>query len=525
MRRRAHFASMVLLAVTAIGVSHAGCIVSLEYSDEKYNLPPVFNEIPPGCDPTRRDTWTASETCGVFVSHTQGHDDNDGTPEKPVKSLTKALILAEPNSKRVYACAEEFDGAVEVPAGTTLYGGLTCNKADSGLAWQWVDETTRTTITAPAGTIPLKITGKNSLEVVHFENLHVVAKSIPQIGSAEPGLSSIAAVATSVRLVELRHSMLEAGDAAPGLTGEPHEMPANKGDDGNPGHGACSDSTVEGGQSPINDCGTPEDTDDSFGGAGGSGRFVDGDDGSPGYPGASDNSGSGQVGTIACTSGMTGESGIDGEPGNGATDDGTITPDGYVGVSGAPGAPGTTAQGGGGGGGARGVAPTTTNPPRSCPDGTMPLGGASGGSGGAGGCGGAGGRAGGPGGASIGLISINSVLSFDGVTIKTGKGGKGGDGGPGQDGGTGGKGGSRGEAPDDSSNLLHGCDGGPGGPGGKGGKGGGGRGGHSIGIAFEGATPALQGVTFELGTAGPGGAGSDADHNGDGGQEANRFSF
>ncbi|WP_437534179.1 PGRS family protein [Sorangium sp. So ce726] len=528
MRRRAHFASLALLAVTAIGVSHAGCIVSLEYPDEKLDEPRTIpNPTPSGCVPSERDTWTAAQACGVFVSNTQGHDDNDGTPGKPVKSLKQALLLAESKSKRVYACAEEFDEAetVEVPAGMTLYGGLTCDKVENGLDWRWVDDTTRTKLSAPSGTIPLKITGKNSPAVVHLENVHVIAKPIRQGGSAEPVLSSIALVASAVRLVELKHSMLEAGDAAPGLEGEPYEQPASPGAKGNPGEDACSGSTVNSGETQFNDCGTPDETDDSFGGAGGAGRPDTGDPGVPGYPNDLVNGGTGQVGTTACTSGQIGGDGTNGEPGSGATGDGSITPEGYIGASGAPGTSGTTAQGGGGGGGARGVPMTTTSPRRSCPDGTPPLGGASGGSGGAGGCGGAGGRGGGPGGASIALISINTEISFDGVTLKTGNGGNGGNGGPGQDGGMGGMGGPRGEAPDGTSNLLHGCDGGPGGIGGNGGTGGGGRGGHSVGIAFQGKPPALTGVTFELGAPGNGGTGGDAGHNGENGRKADRFEF
>ncbi|WP_437289631.1 PGRS family protein [Sorangium sp. So ce406] len=520
---------MVLLTAMAMGATHAGCIdfpFPQGDSSEKYYGAPVENPTPGGCDPSDPATWTAAETCGVFVSDGQGDDDNDGTSQKPVKSLARALILAEARSKRVYACHEEFDGAVEVPAGTTLYGGLTCDKGEDGLVWQRVDDKTRTTITAPAGTIPLKITGRNSQKVVHLENVDVIARSIPQGGSAEPGMSSIAAVAESVSRVELRHCTLEAGDAAPGLDGEPYEKSARAGANGNPGKDACTDSTVDGGDSQANDCGTPEDTDDSIGGAGGVGRSANGSSGDHGSPRRTVlNGGDGQEGTTACTSGTAGEMGTDGQPGNGAADDGSITPEGYIGVSGGPGTPGTTAQGGGGGGGARGVPTTTTSPARSCPSGMPPLGGASGGSGGAGGCGGVGGRGGGPGGASIALISIRSGLSFDDVTIRTGNGGKGGDGGPGQDGGAGGKGGPRGEAPEESSNLLHGCDGGPGGAGGKGGTGGGGRGGHSIGIAFQETAPVLQGVVFELGAAGVGGSSSDDNHAGASGAKVDRFEF
>ncbi|WP_437757935.1 PGRS family protein [Sorangium sp. So ce1389] len=526
MRRPAHLASMILLATTALGASHAGCIdfPFAPSTDEKRTSGGVLEPMPTParCVPSQSENWISSETCGgVFVSVAKGNDENPGTSDKPVKSLPKAIALAETAKKPVYACADEFTGPVEVPEGITLFGGLQCDEG-----WRWIGNNVKTTLTAPPGTIPLTITATTNGSAVRLDDIHVVAKPIPQDGTAKPGTSSIAAVVASVTQLELKRCVLEAGDAAPGLDGEPYEQPAKAGENGNAGKNACTDSNVDGGDFQVNDCGTPEEIDDSIGGAGGDGQSVAGGSGQEGTPpGTVSNAGRGQVGTTACASGMTGEDGANGEPGDGATGDGSITPEGYIGASGAPGTSGTTAQGGGGGGGARGVPTTTTTPPRSCPDGTPPLGGASGGSGGAGGCGGAGGKGGGPGGASIALISINSELSFNDVTIKTGSGGKGGNGGPGQDGGMGGMGGPRGEYPEGSSNLLHGCDGGPGGTGGNGGTGGGGRGGHSIGIAFEGATPALKGVTFELGEPGVGGAGSDANHDGESGRQADRLEF
>ncbi|MGK3991156.1 PGRS family protein [Sorangium sp. So ce136] len=512
---------MIFLAAAAMGASHAGCIdvPFAPGTPEERNKGGDTQPTPAECVPSQVEKWTPSETCGGVFVRTEGDDTNPGTFDMPVKSLATAIQLAKTAKKPVYACAEVFTGPVEVPEGITLFGGLKCNEG-----WEWAKGEIKTTVTSPSGTIPLMITATPDGDAVRLEDIHVVAESIPQDGTAEPGASSIAAVVASVALLDLRRCVLEAGDAAPGLDGEPHEKSAAIGSDGNPGSEACSDSTVNGGETQVNDCGTPDETDDSYGGAGGDGQSVNGGRGDPGTPGT-ENAGVGQAGATACTSGMNGENGTDGRPGNGATGNGSITPEGYVGASGDPGTSGTTAQGGGGGGGARGVPMTTTTPARSCPNGTRPLGGASGGSGGAGGCGGAGGRGGGPGGASIALISINSGLSFDGVTLKTGKGGKGGDGGPGQDGGAGGMGGERGKVPADATNLLEACDGGPGGTGGKGGTGGGGRGGHSIGIAFEGATPALRGVTFELGDPGDGGAGSDANHGGENGRKSDRLEF
>ena len=64
-----------------------------------------------------------------------------------------------------------------------------------------------------------------------------------------------------------------------------------------------------------------------------------------------------------------------------------------------------------------------------------------------------------------------------------------------------------------------------GGQGGFGGKGGGGRGGHAIGIAYTGAMPTIAGASFTKGTAGQGGKGADAAHDGDPGVQADTQVF
>ncbi|WP_437735849.1 PGRS family protein [Sorangium sp. So ce1335] len=457
--------------------------------------------------------WTADEECGVFVSAGRGTTEGSGTKDAPLSSLQDAIATAQQNGTgRVYACAGEgegFNGAVEVPGGITLYGGLDCANG-----WTWVGQTQKTTLTAESGTIPLTMRGLPG--AVHIEDVHVMA----QPGMLRPqnqGVSSIAAIAMSTS-VELVRCVLEARDAASGPGGTSYPNPAADGAPGLPGGDACSNDgdRVAGGSAVINNCGTPADlNDDSIGGEGGEGRMTQGYNGESGRPLALGDSGNGGVGRVSgsdmpCTAGGAGSNGGTGTPGADATGIGVISMTGYTGASGRPAGHGAPGQGGGGGGGERGASATN----RSCPGGVRSRAGAAGGSGGAGGCGGLGGLGGYWGGASIALISIEAALSFEDVLLQAGNGGNGGDGRYGQIGGMGGAGGTGGVVPPNSSGISPACQGGRGGNGGNGGKGGGGQGGHSLGIAVLGAPPQLEGVTISLGTAGRGGEGIDPDHRG-----------
>ncbi|AUX36663.1 PGRS family protein [Sorangium cellulosum] len=468
---------------------------------------------PADCVPSENaGAGAVDDACGVFVS-SSGSDGNPATKEAPVKTLSAALARAEKGKRRVYACAERFEEAVEVAGSVTIYGGLDCARG-----WGWAGEQRKTTLTAGAGEIPLVVRGGGGEVNVRVEDVHVQARGIEAGDVTLAGASSIAAVAEEVS-VELARCVLEAGDAAAGAEGAAYETSAMGGAEGNSGGEACSAAASLGGLSVKNDCGTPDDpSDDSRGGLGGVGAADSGGPGAPGTPEDLMNGGKGE-GAGVCADGTAGDEGAAGVPGTGATGLGEISASGYVGVAGREGTKGSTAQGGGGGGGAKGGAG----------EGKCILaesaGGASGGSGGAGGCGGAGGRGGGAGGASIALISVNATLSFEGVTLKTGRGGAGGKGGAGQEGGEGGAGGPGGTKPEGATGLHAGCAGGPGGKGGAGGPGGGGRGGHAIGIAYKGAMPPTQGATIELGEAGDGGVGADAKGEGAAGVKAEVQAF
>ncbi|WP_437319117.1 PGRS family protein [Sorangium sp. So ce385] len=458
------------------------------------------------------------DACGVFVSARGGASNVAGTKEEPLRSLQQAIDLAKQNGTgRVYACAgdgEDFNEAVVVPGGVAIYGGLDCSDG-----WKWVDDETKTNLTADEGKIPLTMRGLP--RTVHIEDLHVVAQPTTQQDDKGAGVSSIAAIAHSTS-VELVRCVLEAGPAAAGADGAPHEGNAPPGLAGQQGNYACSgayEAPVAGGSAVINECGTPDDLgDDSSGGSGGDGLLMIGTTGDNGTPlftasGDMENRGNGHDGLTTCTIGRPGSNRAESPPGAGAVGTGSISVAGYAGVAGGDGVRGVPGQGGGGGGGARGVADTEGN--RYCPSRRERRGGASGGSGGAGGCGGLGGKGGLPGGSSIALISLDAALSFDDVILRVGNGADGGKGGPGQPGGEGGAGGPGGKVPDGAAGLFPACEGGKGGTGGTGGKGGGGQGGHSLGIAFRGTAPSTDGITaVELGAPGTGGQESTANGSG-----------
>ncbi|WP_437924575.1 PGRS family protein [Sorangium sp. So ce291] len=437
------------------------------------------------------------DTCGVFVA-ASGNDAGAGTKAEPVKTLSEAIERAAGKGTAVYACAEEFAEAVEVPAGVTLFGGLDCANG-----WRWIGEEKKTTVAPGVEEIPLRLVRGEG--AVRIEDVSARAADAQTAGS-----SSIAVVVDGAT-VELARCELIAGNGADGADGEdaPSEA-AMPGPEGMPGTDACSDldtsgapdESLPGGVQVENACGGDAL---SIGGEGGDGKVSNGGDGATSQGTAETaRGGLGEpvTGTWDCAGsepnggGDDGVSGVVGEPGIGASGNGTLSPSGYAGVSGGAGGMGKPGQGGGGGGGAKGGAICT---------GGATGAGASGGSGGAGGCGGLPGQGGGAGGASIALVSVEGKVTLTDCSLKAGSGGKGGAGGDLQPGGSGGVGGLGGTGVGGSNPA---CDGGRGGKGGNGGPGGGGLGGPSLAMAFRGEPVKQAGKTMLTpGTPGAGGPG------------------
>ena len=481
----------VLYALGAVGCSHTCADTFTCYSfDLGSDCPEEPAEAPGGEVPAE---------CGVWASASLGDDANDGSPDAPVATLAQAAAKALHGRRRVYACAETFNEVVTWPAGVALHGGFDC----TGLDWRYVGNDTRTLVTAPAGDIPLTLSGSIHQEASLLTDLKVEAATATQ-----PGGSSIAVLARADARAEIRRSKLETGHGADGADGDDGDHfgnPAKGGLHGKNGAAACTAGTGLGGELVALDC----EEDASFGGHGGNGgemAATPGDDGE--VAPASNPQGFGLGGGaedlvtgLLCTPGFGGANGKDGDPGLGGFWPPSLNESGYLGVWGGGGKRGRAGQGGGGGG-ASAASAAACGAPR--------LGGAGGGSGGTGGCGGRGGRGGQPGGASIGLATLTSAILLVDVQITTGDGGRGGAGGVPQQGGWGGLPGIGGAGMPSGPNP--GCGGGIGGYGGDGGPAGGGLGGPALAVAYVGAKgPDDLNTTFGHGSAGIGGPGSDPD--------------
>ncbi|WP_437744132.1 PGRS family protein [Sorangium sp. So ce1504] len=452
--------------------------------------------VPAGCVPSEID-GAVDETCGVFVAST-GNDENLGTRTEPVATLAEGVRRAAGNGTGVYACAETFEEAVELPAGAKLFGGLDCANG-----WVWIGKTAKTVVAPGEEGIALKVTRGEG--AVRIEDVSARALDAQALGA-----SSIAVLVDGAE-VELARCELVAGNGADGAEGDdaPTEVPAQA-SPGNAGTDACSDvdgtpgsdATLSGGAQVVNECGG----DLSIGGGGGDGNVTNGGDGATSqgtaetarggvgepFSGAWDCGGAEPNGR-----GDDGSNGAPGDAGVAATGLGTLNSSGYTGVSGRAGEAGKPGQGGGGGGGTKGGAAICS--------GAMRGAGASGGSGGPGGCGGLPGQGGGAGGASIALASVEGKVTLKDCVLKAGNGGKGGAGGDLQPGGLGGLGGVGGTGVGGSKAA---CAGGQGGQGGNGGPGGGGLGGPSLAIAYRGEAVKQEGQTMlQPGTPGAGGPG------------------
>ncbi|NUO54289.1 MAG: hypothetical protein HOV80_36050 [Polyangiaceae bacterium] len=504
--RLAHGFALVA-TITLPSVLAVACFDAVNDCERNANLPCYAEAtggssgtgLPPGCDPVELEGGALGDACGVFVNPSVAPG-GSGTQSSPFSSIAEAI--AGSSGKAIFVCATAGDLVenVEISAGVQLFGGLTCE--------DWKVASTRTSWTAKADAVPLKLLATPS---AHVQGFDIVAK--PGSG-IEPttlaGKSSIAVIAENANAtfvdVTLTAGAGWAGDPGASFMGRaPGSQGGNNGFDGNQGKG-CADGEGGPAKSPPNDC--PGDGGDSSGGPGGSAMGEQ--DGGPGETDPRLGEPNGE-GSMTCTTGAeTGEAGHDGPNGNaggkGTTAGAVLSSSGYQGDPGKAGEDGRAGQGGGGGA----ARPTKIN---LC----VNMIGYGGGSGGVGGCGGRAGGGGGAGGASIALLSLQSTLTLRRVTLAASTGGAGGLGGDLQLGGEGGEGGPGG------AGATQACDGGPGGDGGSGGPGGGGAGGPSIGIAHTGAAPETPDgdVTITVATSaslgGNGGNGNMGDNRGEDG--------
>jgi hypothetical protein len=405
----------------------------------------------------------------IFASP-QGDDANLGTMESPVKTIGKALQLAQQQQKHgVYLSTGTYNESVTLVAGIGIYGGYDATN-------KWIR--LKSNVSTISGG-PTAITASNIAKETHVDWVTIrSAVGTTGTGANIAGGSSYGVFAVnSSGPIHLRGDTIVAGNGGNGATGTNGAAVVTgtgnnlNGNGGNGVNGVSGGSNGGYGGTPgPSACGLP-------GGTGGSGSR--GNDGGSGTAGAN-NPGSGGAGggaaSVCFANGGTGGTGRSGNNGNNgaigsqAAPTGTALSGGFVPASGGSGTAGSNGTAGGGGGaGGGGVSDVF------CSADT----GGGGGGGGAGGCAGNIGSGGGGGGASVGVYSYSSSIVVFNTGISTGKGGDGGNGGNGSAGSAGGAGGAPGAKADDA---------GAGGPGGSGGKGGdagagsGGTGGPSYGI-------------------------------------------
>lgn len=482
---------------------------------------------PPGCVPAeeedRPDADFADTNCdgidgdrarAVFVAP-HGSDDGPGTLEAPIATLTRGIELARRAGKSVYVCTSTYEEAVVLEdAAVSIYGGYDCRHG-----WR---RTSKQATIAPAAGRPLTI--RNIAEPLLLSRLRFVAAD-----AAEAGASSVAAHVVDSLNLRFEPVALEAGNGAPGLSGEPaivHAAPPRAADGKSaPLVADCYTRT------PHSTCSRPctpdlptlaccaacchpdfchaktlkPECETVITGVHGSPPTLAAcasDTGSIRRSSAAGgNGGNGHVNierTLGAVPSAAPDAGAPGANGVAATDPfGTITSDGaYVptnsGTAGRFGKMGTAAKGGDGGlayetysGGIKG----------------RPAMSGAGGRGGVAGCGGYPGQGGGGGGASIALIAVRSGVELEQAILRTGAGGAGGApsaGGAGQVGGQPGRGGTNEKGEKTAS------DGEPGTAGGRGGHGGPGAGGPSVGIVAVASEPLLNATLFDTGVGGLG---------------------
>ena len=417
----------------------------------------------------------------IFVDILLGNDDNEGTPDEPVKTIQMGTDLAIAHGKTdLYISKGNYPGPLYLVSGLNYYGAY-----NAATGW---NRSTLFLNYVEGGSPVLECDGASDILVDSFKFFGDDA-----LGGA--GDSAFAARFADCNNVEFAHCTFEGGDGNPGTDGAGGTGGGN-GSVGGSGKKGCSHGgwgcgscsvPAPGGAGPSA-CG-------ETGGVGGypGDKNQAGSDGAAGSGGASGGLGGAVNGNG--TKGTNGAPGQKGAPGSKGAWAGNISESGFAAATASQGTKGGNGKGGGGGGGGGGNSGFLD----------CTVYGASGGGGGGGGCGGTAGKGGTGGGGAFGLYVVDSTVTLDDCKVFAGNGaagGKGGSGGEGGDPGGSGPGGA-GDSVDDEGG---GGNGGTGGAGGDGGPGAGGDGGPSYAAACIGVSSITQQNTnFVPGAGGNGG--------------------
>lgn len=445
-------------------------------------------------------------TKAIFVSPSGNDALGDGSMQKPVLTLSRALTLATAAGKDVYADKGIYTvTTLALSGGVSIFGGY-----DSTKKWsRAIGNDTRIN----GGTTALA--GSGLTADVELQLLHVVAADAKTAGASSYGVLLANSPSAKVSVVGCT---IEAGAGAAGL-----DAPiAAKGASGSSGAGRTGGASVCGAAGGDGGAAVSGGTNGNKGNDGFQAPPVG--SGGPGTGGSGGGKGACHSTTYP-TDGISGTGGNAGSPGGDAPQVslalGSFLPGSYVGVSGSAGSAGTAGGGGGGGGSGGGDSSSCGFGGLSCCDSTS----GSGGGGGAGGCGGSGGAGGGAGGGSFAVVALGVHVAVDKSLLTAAAAGRGGNAAAG---GAGGTPGSYGVGAPGGGAAKAGGNGGPGAAGAPGGAGAGGAGGPSICVAYSGGAvylPTVMGSPCSRAAAIKGGNGGSASNSGPAGVTADLQSF
>lgn len=383
------------------------------------------------------DDSEINEMLGIFVAPT-GAANGDGSRAHPLLTVQAGIDRARTVGKRVYVCTGTYKEALVIADSISVIAALDCS------APIWKAGAARSRIESPTSPAVL---AKTITSPTRLEGLDIVAPNV-----TAPGASSIGVFADHAAAITLAKSSVKAGDAANGADGVEgtqltlDEVAATGGDTLLEGRCALG---AGGCPALLNINGTVKYWSNASGALGGTSICS----GAPNHNGQSGGRG-GSTGLYAgvCPPNVpllvrfwdpyygaslftpitptVGEvrsqlAGPSGQSGAIPAALGSLTADGYVGVSGGAGTDGTPGYGGSGG---RGSAADVGYVQSGGVVNGEVWRGKGGPGGGAGGCPGLAGTPGGGGGASIALALIESPLVVDATQLTAGKGGVGGHG-------------------------------------------------------------------------------------------------
>lgn len=470
-----------------------------------------------------------------FVAQS-GDDNNPGTPDKPFKTIGKALdILTVMSTEidQIYVSQGTYAESLDLVDGISIYGGF-----DAGNHWER-DRQHRVIISGShnvdGNRIGLRGVDLDGSAPTVLQNIEVTTvNATGVITGTKHGAGSYGLLCKNCPSLQVRGAHISAGGGADGVGGDTggraNATPPStcKGGDGvMAGGGRPADGPPGGKGFLCSGYGGWQAAFTTNGGDGGSaandmgGDGGDGEDASNMTKGGAGAPGVGPGCHSQADDGKDGKNGRTGQRGAGGKQPTTTSSAGfYIPTMGGDGHMGEAGAGGGGGGG--GATHNASLPSRRHSGGP-------GGGGGAGGCPGAGGTAGGGGGASIALALIDSTgVQLQRITLQSsnaGNGAAGGAGGGGRAGCAGGRGETGADAKQCDREGGSGGQGGAGGSGGDGGQGGGGAGGSTIGLLLSGTTPATEAqVTTSLPTN-AGSPGGTSTSRGQAGERKSRLSL